>query len=83
MKLKEFTDMLGSFSSIIVYVEKDEIVIAYAAIAKKDDGFYDIDVNLELANEDVEFSIAEINDMEVKNVTTAANAHLVRLWVEV
>lgn len=83
MKVKEFTDMLGSFTSIIVAVEKNDKVIAFNGIYKKLGCNSDLEVNLHRANKDVEFSVAEINNMEIIGVLTAADDDTVRLWLDV
>lgn len=83
MTVKEFTDMLGSFNNIVVMVEKEEKVIAFDGTAKQLGEDYDLEVELKLTSKEVEYSIAEINHMEVTGVTTAINGNEIHLWLDV
>lgn len=84
MKVKEFTDMLGSFNSIVVCIEKKGQVVAFDDIVRSEDGSYDVKVQLELTSKgEGLYTIDEINDMAVVGVTTATAGDVVRLWLDV
>lgn len=82
MTVKEFVEQLNCFSSIVIFVEREDKVVIYDRIDKDMDGEYSLSFNFKKSPSYVG-SIDEVMNYEVKKVTLSAGIHEVIMWLEV
>lgn len=82
MTVKEFVEQLNCFSSIVIFVERDNKVLVHDSVDKYMDGNDELNIDFK-KTPSYDGSIDEVMNSEIKEVTLSAGIHEVLMWLEV